>query len=88
MGHSRTPTQNTAGDGFPADPIDVPEGALDVKRAGPGFLPFSSRLLALTVELGARWNRPHPEAGPAGGAVKAGPLGPPVGAALTVPGVG
>jgi hypothetical protein len=22
MGHSRTPTQNTAGDGFPADPID------------------------------------------------------------------
>ncbi len=21
MGHSRTPTQNTAGDGFPADPI-------------------------------------------------------------------
>jgi hypothetical protein len=22
MGHSRTPTQTTAGDGFPADPID------------------------------------------------------------------
>jgi hypothetical protein len=22
MGHSRTPTPNTAGDGFPADPID------------------------------------------------------------------
>jgi hypothetical protein len=22
MGHSRTPTQNTGGDGFPADPID------------------------------------------------------------------
>ena len=22
MGHSRTPTQNTAGGGFPADPID------------------------------------------------------------------
>jgi len=22
MGHSRTPTHNTAGDGFPADPID------------------------------------------------------------------
>ena len=22
MGHSRTPAQNTAGDGFPADPID------------------------------------------------------------------
>jgi hypothetical protein len=22
MSHSRTPTQNTAGDGFPADPID------------------------------------------------------------------
>lgn len=22
MGHSRTPTQNTAGDRFPADPID------------------------------------------------------------------
>jgi hypothetical protein len=22
MGHSRTPTQNTAADGFPADPID------------------------------------------------------------------
>ena len=22
MGHSRTPTQNTAGDGSPADPID------------------------------------------------------------------
>jgi hypothetical protein len=22
MGHSRTPTQNTAGEGFPADPID------------------------------------------------------------------
>jgi hypothetical protein len=22
MRHSRTPTQNTAGDGFPADPID------------------------------------------------------------------
>ena len=22
MGHSRTPEQNTAGDGFPADPID------------------------------------------------------------------
>ena len=22
MGHSQTPTQNTAGDGFPADPID------------------------------------------------------------------
>ena len=22
MGHSRTPTQITAGDGFPADPID------------------------------------------------------------------
>jgi len=21
MGHSRTPTQNTAGEGFPADPI-------------------------------------------------------------------
>ena len=25
MGHSRTPTQNTAGDGFPADPIDGSE---------------------------------------------------------------
>jgi hypothetical protein len=32
MGHSRTPTQNTAGDGFPADPIDgssaPPRGSL------------------------------------------------------------
>jgi hypothetical protein len=38
-------------------PIDVPEGALDVKRACPGFLSFSFRLLALIVELGARLNR-------------------------------
>lgn len=30
MGHSRTPTQNTAGDGFPADPIDGSERALSV----------------------------------------------------------
>lgn len=34
MGHSRTPTQNTAGDGFPADPIggyskDTPKRAGD-----------------------------------------------------------
>ena len=30
MGHSRTPTQNTAGDGFPADPIDGSGRALSV----------------------------------------------------------
>jgi hypothetical protein len=28
MGHSRTPTQNTAGDGFPADPIGGSERVL------------------------------------------------------------
>jgi hypothetical protein len=33
MGHSRTPTQNTAGDGFQADPIDGP-GVTAL--AGPG----------------------------------------------------
>ena len=35
MGHSRTPTQNTAGDGFPADPIDG-TARVTIRRAGDG----------------------------------------------------
>jgi hypothetical protein len=51
------------------------------------FVFFLPGLLPLTVEFGARLKRPQPEAWPEGGAVKAGPAGPPVGAALTVPGL-
>ena len=36
MGHSRTPTQNTAGDGFPADPIGG-TGALQAVTLGHAF---------------------------------------------------
>ena len=37
MGHSRTPTQNTAGDGFPADPIDgYVDAVLKTTLALPG----------------------------------------------------
>ena len=39
MGNSRTPTQNTAGDGFPADPI---EGYVRASiRVVPGQVPNS-----------------------------------------------
>ena len=48
---------------------------------------FSPGLLSLTVEIGARVNWASTEAWPEEGAVKAGPTGPPVGAALTVPGL-
>ncbi len=40
MGHSRTPTQNTAGDGFPADPID---GSARLSRAAaPSAIPAAA----------------------------------------------
>jgi hypothetical protein len=42
MDHSRTPTQNTAGDGFPADPIDG-------LACGPGEL--TRAITAICVEL-------------------------------------
>lgn len=46
MGHSRTPTQNTAGDGFPADPID---GYVRASiRAGPDKSPTRRLVIEAT----------------------------------------
>jgi len=39
MGHSRTPTQNTAGDGFPADPIDGSRAARQEVPTPPAARP-------------------------------------------------
>jgi len=71
MGHSRTPTQNTAGDGFPADPIDgyfaLPVGwfsqaadgtagmAAGSSRGTPACAPLSAARYART-----RWARGCP----------------------------
>ena len=71
MGHSRTPTQNTAGEGFPADPIGgyfaLPVGwfsqaddgtagmAAGSSRGTPACAPLSAAKYALT-----RWARGCP----------------------------
>ena len=71
MGHSRTPTQNTAGEGFPADPIGgyfaLPVGwfsqaddgtagmAAGSSRGTPACAPLSAARYALT-----RWARGCP----------------------------
>ena len=49
MGHSRTPTQNTAGDGFPADPIDGYVRA--PVRASPGKSPTRRLVIEATYDL-------------------------------------
>jgi hypothetical protein len=49
MGHSRTPTQNTAGDGFPADPIDGYVRACI--RASPDKSPTRRLLSEATYDL-------------------------------------
>ena len=49
MGHSRTPTQNTAGDGFPADPIDGYERASI--RASPDKSPTRRLVIEATYDL-------------------------------------
>ena len=49
MGHSRTPTQNTAGDGFPADPID---GYVRASiRASPDKSPTRRLVIEATYDL-------------------------------------
>ena len=49
MGHSRTPTQNTAGDGFPADPIDGYVRAYI--RASPDKSPARRLVIEATYNL-------------------------------------
>jgi hypothetical protein len=49
MGHSRMPTQNTAGDGFPADPID---GYVRASiRASPDKSPTRRLVIEATYDL-------------------------------------
>ena len=49
MGHSRTPTQNTAGDGFPAHPIDGHVRASI--RASPDKSPTRRLVIEATYDL-------------------------------------
>jgi len=49
MGHSRTPTQNTAGDGFPAGPIDGYVRAST--RANPDKSPTRRLVIEVTYNL-------------------------------------
>jgi hypothetical protein len=44
MGHSRTPTQNTAGDGFAADPVDgYVRASIKASRTSPQLAGLSVR---------------------------------------------
>ena len=53
MGHSRTPTQNTAGDGFPADPIGYVRVSI---RASPDKSP--TRRLVIEAAYDLQGHRP------------------------------
>src|ERR1700730_14228338 len=50
MGHSRTPTQNTAGDGFPADPID---GSGSISAAVSSAITRGRELIAQVLRAAA-----------------------------------
>ena len=67
--------------------IDVPEGAVNVKRALARSLLFSC-LLTRAFGSGGAFEQHLAAAGGREGAVKVGPLGPPVGEALAAPCLG
>ena len=58
MGPSRTPTQNTAGDGFPADPIDGsgrnPSGVLEGRKGAHNVQPDGRPRLPPKRRVGGR----------------------------------
>jgi hypothetical protein len=59
MGHSRTPTQNTTGEGFPADPIDgsragTMTAGLSLRETAGGFCDLAGWLIVTPAGCGRR----------------------------------